>query len=304
LVALYRRIRPDIVHHVALKAILNGSIAARLARVPAVVGSLTGLGYTFMPGGPGRAVLREIVCLGLGFALRGSRVHTIFQNPDDRELFVRRRLVNAARTSIVLGSGVDTRRFSPTPEPAGPPVVAFGSRMLWDKGIAELVEALRTLRREGVSFRARFAGTPDTSNPATVSERELKAWQAEGLIEWRGYVDDMAAFLAAAHVACLPSYREGLPLFLAEAAASGRPCVTTDVPGCRSVVIDGSTGYVVPARQAAALTHALRRLLTEPALRAKQGKAARELALESLSAERVVSDTFNVYRRLLEEARN
>lgn len=300
LVELYRRIQPSIAHHIALKACMYGAMAARVARVPAIVGSVTGLGYAFMPAGPRRAVLRETVSMALRAALRGSRAHTVFQNPDDRDLFVRQSIVNPVRTSVILGSGVDTSRFRVVPEPGHVPSIVFGSRMLWDKGTAELVDALRLLRGRGVPFRACFAGAPDVANPAAVSEAQLRAWQGEGLLEWRGHVTDMAALLAESHVACLPSYREGLPLFLAEASASGRPVVTTDVPGCRSVVIHESTGLVVAVRDARALAMALERLLLDPALRARLGRAGREFAVRELSATRVVSQTFALYRALLE----
>ena len=299
LLALYRRIRPDIVHHVALKACLYGAIAARLANVPAIVGSVTGLGYTFIPGGAGRVLLREVVSMALRVSLRGTRVHTIFQNPDDRDLFARRAMVNGARASVILGSGVDTDRFVATAEPNGVPLIAFGSRMLWDKGIAELIEALKLLRQRRVAFRACFAGIPDPSNPATVTEEQLLDWQAQGLIEWRGQVADMAGLLAACHIACLPSYREGLPLFLAEAAASAKPVVTTDVPGCRSVVVQDQTGLLVPVRDARALADALQRLLLDAELRSRMGRAGRTFAERELSAKRVVSDTFAIYRSLL-----
>lgn len=299
LAALYREIRPDVAHHIALKSVLYGAIAARLVGVKAIVGSLTGLGYAFIAGGAKRALLRRAVSLGLAAALRGSDVHTIFQNPDDRDFFVRGGLVSAERTSVILGSGVDMTRFHPSPEPAGVPQLTFGSRMLLDKGIAELVAALRILRARGVPFRACFAGLPDPANPATVSEQQLGAWQAEGILEWRGQVTDVAALLSQSHIACLPSYREGLPLFLAEAAACGRPAVTTDVPGCRSVVVAGQTGLLVPARDSGALAQALETLLLAPELRARMGEAARAFAETKLAATRVVSETFAVYRSLL-----
>lgn len=297
---IYRRVRPHIVHHVALKSHLYGALAARSAGVPAIVGSLTGLGYAFIPGGLKRVLLREVVSLGLRAALRASRVHTIFQNPDDRAFFVRRGLVNAQRSSVILGSGVDTQQFRPSPPPTGvPPRICFGSRMLWDKGIAELVEALRLLRARGVAHEAWFAGTPDPANPATVSEATLRAWESEGLLRWCGHVKDMAALLAESHLACLPSYREGLPLFLAEAAACGRPAVTTDVPGCRSVVQHGQTGLLVPVREPLALADALQRLLEGAELRERLGRGARAFAEAELSASHVVASTFAVYRGLL-----
>jgi glycosyltransferase involved in cell wall biosynthesis len=299
LVRAYRSLRPDVVHHIALKAVLYGSVAARVARVGAVVGSVTGLGYSFIPGGASRRLLRGAVSGMLRAALSTSRAHTVFQNPDDRRLFIELGIATAERSRVVLGSGVDTRRFAPSPEPEGDPVVLVGTRMLYDKGILELVEAARALKSQGVSFRLVLAGAPDPKNPASIAEERLRAWQAEGLVEWLGQVDDMAGLLRRCHVACLPSYREGLPLFLAEAAASGRPLVGTDVPGCRAVVRDGETGLCVPARDVGALATALGRLIDDARLRHRLGAAARTFAEAELSDERIVFQLLSLYEELM-----
>lgn len=299
LAGLYRRLRPDVAHHIALKAVLDGALAARLAGVGAFVGSMTGLGYTFMPGGIRRFILREAVCMGLRAALRASRAHTIFQNRDDLDEFERRGLINPARTSIIVGSGVDTARFVPTPEPVGRPVVLVGTRMLWDKGIGELVRAIGLLRAQGLVLELRLAGVPDPANPASIPETQLRRWHAEGAAVWLGHVSDMARELAGCHVACLPSYREGLPLFLAEAAAAGRPAVTNDVPGCRDVVKHRQTGLLVAPRDPEALARALHSLLVSDELRRAMGVAARQHAEAVLAHEQIVAQTFNVYRTIL-----
>jgi glycosyltransferase involved in cell wall biosynthesis len=292
---LYRRIRPDVVHHIALKSVLYGTLAAKAARVPAIVGSITGLGYVFMPAGRRRRLLSTVVLAGLRAALAGSQVHTILQNPDDRAFFVGQRVLRQERTSIIYGSGVDLQEFSPVPEPAGEPVVLVGTRMLWDKGIGELVEAARRLRASGVSCRFVLAGAPDPANPASIGEQQLRAWAGEGLIEWLGPSQEISRLLREATLACLPSYREGLPLFLAEAAAAGRASITADVPGCRSAVEHGETGLLVPARDAGALAEALERLLLDAALRQRMAERARRLAVERFSKEAVTQQTFAVY---------
>ena len=300
LAGLYRKIRPDLVHHVALKSVLYGSAVARLLGIPAV-GSLTGLGYTFIEGGLGRAVLREGISVLLRLSLDSSRVHIVFQNPDDRALFVRKKLVRESRTSLILGSGVDTEHFTFVPEPAGIPRVLIATRMLKDKGVVEAVAAARLLRSRGVAFELVLAGDPDSENPASIAESQLRSWHEEGIVRWLGRSADVARLLREAHVACLPSYREGLPLFLAEAAAAGRPVVTTDVPGCRSVVRAGETGLLVPARDPSALADALEPLLVDAQLRQRIGASARALALREFAKERVNDAMLRVYSSLLGE---
>ena len=296
---IYRRIRPDLVHQIAIKPVLYGTIAARLAGVPAVVNSITGLGYAFIGDSMKRRALRQVISTMLRSALATRRVRCVFQNPDDRDVFVSRRLVDPSRTVIVRGSGVDTDRFAPAPEPPGVPIVLLASRLLWDKGIGELIEAVRTLKAEGLTFRLILAGTPDPANPASIPQATLSAWEREGLVELPGFVRDMAPLLRQSHIACLPSYREGLPLFLLEAAATGLPCVTTDVPGCREAVLHGQNGLLVPVRTVAPLANALRTLLADTTLRRNMGHRGRALALEHFAVSVVVRGIFEVYGALL-----
>jgi glycosyltransferase involved in cell wall biosynthesis len=296
----HRAFRPHLVHHITFKPIVLGSWVARRQGVP-VVNTLTGLGYVFMDDGLKRRILRTIAEAGYRIALRGPRMRTIFQNPDDERLFAARGLLPREDARIVRGSGVDPERFRPCPEPGpevGPPVVLFAARMLWDKGLGELIEAARALRREGVAFRLLLAGSPDRSNPACVPEAQLRAWQTDGLAEWLGHHTDLPALLARTHIVCLPSYREGLPLSLIEAAAAGRPIVTTDVPGCREIVEDGVNGLRVPVGNAPALAAALRQLIGDAALRKAMGEAGRRLVLEHFTTRRVVEQTLAVYAEL------
>ncbi len=300
--SIYRRVRPDVVHHFALKSVLHGTLAARLVRVPAIVGSITGLGYTFIPGGMRRTVLREVVSGALRAALFRARAHTIFQNEDDLSFFISRKIVRREETSLVLGSGVDTDAFRPGSEPDGAFTVVTGTRMLWDKGLGELVAAASVVRERGHQLRLIFAGTPDPRNPASIPEENLKKWHDEGVIEWLGHVADMPAVLGRGHAACLPSYREGLPLFLAEAAASGKPIITTDVPGCRAVVVDGQTGFLVKVRDSLSLADALTRLAADAELRRRMGESARQHAVSDFSRQRIIRDIFGVYANRLSAA--
>jgi glycosyltransferase involved in cell wall biosynthesis len=296
-----RSFRPHLVHQITFKPIVLGSLAARWCGRPARVASVTGLGYVFTGGGIARALLRTVAESGYRMALRGARVRAIFENPDDQALFLRRGLVAPERARLILGAGVDTRRFTPAPEPPKPVTIVLAARLLWDKGVGELIEAARILRAEGADFRVLLAGSPDPANPAAIGEGQLHAWEKQGLARRLGHVEDMPRLLADCHIACLPSYREGLPVSLMEAAASGLPIVTTDAPGCREIVREGVNGLLVPVRDAAALARALGRLVRDEEERRRMGTAGRALVLERFSVEHVIEQTLTVYRELLGE---
>jgi glycosyltransferase involved in cell wall biosynthesis len=302
LAALYRREAPDLAHHVTIKPVLYGSLVARAARTPAVVNAISGLGFVFIERAspsPRDAFLRRGVLAAYRLALDSPRARAVFQNEDDRAFFVRQKLVDPARTAIVRGSGVDTARFRPTPLPDGEPLVVLPARLLFDKGVGEFVEAARLLKAQGLRARFALVGAPDDGNPASVSVAQLEAWQGAGHVEWWGHRRDMPAVYASAHVVVLPSYREGLPLALAEAAAAGRACVTTDVPGCRDVVRDGETGWLVPARDAPALARALAEALSDRDELARRGAAAARHVENGFSREAVVTAHLELYRTLL-----
>jgi glycosyltransferase involved in cell wall biosynthesis len=297
LVRLYRAEKPDVVHHFTVKCVLYGSLAARLTGVPGNINAVTGLGYLFIGSGRKHAVLRSIAVGLYRLALTGTRV--IFQNPDDCEVFERLKLVRPEQCVLIRSSGIDVKHFQPAPEPPGDPVVVLAGRMLWDKGVGEFVEAARQIRADGTPA-ARFVlvGSGYPGNPASIADEQLRTWEVEGVVEWLGWQEDMAKIYAGCHIVCLPSYREGLPRSLAEAAACGRPLVATDVPGCREIVKDGQNGLLVPARDPAALAKALRRLISDPQLRQRMGACSRELVVREVSQERVLEDTLKVYNSL------
>ncbi len=287
---LYRRLEPDIVHHVALRPVVVGGLAARLAGVKHVIAAIAGLGFAFT--GQRRwlaGVVRWLLRRALGQGV------VIVQNPDDAQA-VAALGVAKGRLRLIPGAGVDVERFVPLPEPSGTPVVMLASRLLWDKGVAEFVAAARQLRG-----RARFVlvGAPDPGNPASVSEEDMAAWQREGVIEWWGQREDMPATLNAAHIVCLPSYREGLPKVLLEAMACGRACIATDAPGCRDAVRHEDNGLLVPVKDAAALAAAIARLLDDPALRQRMGARGRERAMREFSQERIIGETLAIYRETM-----
>jgi glycosyltransferase involved in cell wall biosynthesis len=300
IVAAYRRLRPSIVHHVAVKPVLYGSLAARIARVPGVINALAGLGYVFSSSDWKARALRPAVRTAFHLLLDARNSRLIVQNPDDRDLITRSGMVQAQRIAVIRGSGVDLVLFHPRPQPQGVPLVVLPARMLRDKGVHEFVEAARRLKREGVAARFALVGEADAENPASIPAGRLQEWAAEGTVEYWGWRDDMAEVLAQCSVVCLPSYYgEGLPKSLLEAAASGRAIVTCDVPGCREAVEDGASGLLVPPRDAAALAAALRRLLADAALRASMGARGRQRAQAEFSLTRVNADTIALYRELL-----
>ncbi|PIR15896.1 MAG: glycosyltransferase family 1 protein [Elusimicrobia bacterium CG11_big_fil_rev_8_21_14_0_20_64_6] len=299
IVRLYSVERPDLVHHVSAKPILYGSLAAAICGVPAVVNALIGLGFVFISTSLKARVLRGVVCVALRAALSLRNSVTIFQNEDDRKLFIEGGIVEAERTVLIRGSGVDIGHFSPSPEPEGEPLVVLPGRILWDKGVGEFVEAARLLSSEGVRARFALVGDRDEENPAAVPAARLAEWSKEGIVECWGHRSDMAEVYAQASVVVLPSYREGLPKALMEAAACARPLVAADVPGCREVVRHEESGLLVPVRNGKALAAALRILIEDGSLRRSMGERARSLAVAEFAQEKVVEQTSRVYRDLL-----
>jgi glycosyltransferase involved in cell wall biosynthesis len=296
---LYRRVRPDLVHHLRLKPVLYGGLAAYGARVPAVVGLLTGLGYVFIAETRKALVMRKLVVLSSKVAFRHGNQRIVFQNPDDQGVFIQNKILPAAQTVLIKGSGVDVHTYVPTPEPEGIPVVVLASRMLRDKGVLEFVDAARELHRAGVSARFVLVGDTDPGNPTAVSAEQLRTWADEGVIEWWGHQSDMRKVLSQSNIVCLPSLREGVPKVLIEAAACGRAIVTTDAPGCREIVREGENGLLVPVRDSKALADALRLLIESAPLRALMAAKGREIAVAEFSVERVVDETLGVYLELL-----
>ena len=295
LARLYRRERPDIVHHVAIKPVLLGSIAARLCGQRHVVNAVAGLGWVFSSTSLRARILAGLV-RGL-FRLFLSRGQLIAQNPDDR-----RWLTNLGipehHVHLIRGAGVDIRQFHVQPEPDGVPVVVLPARMLRSKGVVEFVEAARILRQQGVVARFVLVGRDDPANPAAVSLVQLTQWATKGTVEYWGHRDDMARVIQGGHIVCLPSYSEGLPKALLEAAACGRPIVATDVPGCREVVRHGENGLLVAPRDASALAEALRQLIDHPALCLSMGARGRTLAEQEFSMEAVTAATLKIYAEL------
>jgi glycosyltransferase involved in cell wall biosynthesis len=294
---IYRDVAPDLVHHVALQPTILGSLAA-LGRPIARVNAITGLGHAFISDSARARAVRAAIGMLLRRLLDRDRSVALVQNPDDRDLLCGLGIA-PERIVLIPGSGVDVVGLTPMPEPPGPVTAGFVGRLLDDKGIRILVAAHRLLRQKGVAVELLIAGTPDPANPASVSQAEAVAWGHEPGITWLGHVDDIATIWARAHMAVLPSRREGLPKSLLEAAACGRPMVATDVPGCREIAIPNRTGLLVPPDDADALAAAMEELARSPALRARFGRAARHLAEERFAADAIGRAVQGLYLRLV-----
>jgi len=298
---LISREQVQLVHGFTIKPAVYGSIAARLEGVPARVNAVAGLGYVFTSNAPRALLLRPVIKRLFRYALDGHGARLILQNPDDVAMFSDAGLVEAQKVRLIPGSGVDRSRFAPLS--GCPPKdrfrVLLPARLLWDKGLAEYVEASRLLQARGIPADFLVAGEPDPGNPAAVSEQTVRDWVAQGLIQWLGQVQDMPSLFHAVDAVVLPSYREGLPKGLIEAAACGLPLVTTDVPGCREVVTHEVNGLLVPVKNAPALADAIARLQSDRELCRRLGAAARIKALSQFEERIVVERTLLVYRELI-----
>lgn len=303
---LYRRVRPDIVHHVSQKSILIGSIAARLAKVTCVVNALTGLGFLFVASTAKARALRAVLVPVLRNVASRPGVRFLVENPDDGATLRRLDVVPTDRIVLIKGSGVDVGHYEAMAEPAsGPVVVGCATRMLRIKGVGDVVAAFRLLRARGSSACLLLAGASDPENPAAIPEAELRAWANEPGIEWLGHVSDVRQVWGRAHIAVLASLGgEGIPMSLMEAAACGRPLVATDVPGCREIVVQDETGLLVPPRDPAGLADALQAMVADAALRQRCGAAARARVTNGLDAGTVGRETVAVYRDLLGTVQN
>lgn len=295
---LYREVKPDLVHLVTIKPVLYGSLMARLAKVPAVVAAISGLGSVFTTQQPSAKVLRAGVKQLYRFALKHPNMKIIFQNEDDRDYLLKKATFSAHQTVLVRGSGVDITQYQLIPEKDGRPVVMMVARLLKDKGVQEFISAAKHLKTTGQDAQFLLVGESDHDNPAFIEDAQLQQWEREGFVELLGYREDVADLMAQANLVVLPSYREGLPKVLVEAAACGRAVITTDVPGCRDAIRPNQTGLLVPVRDAQALAKAIQTLLENPDLRKQFGQSGRQLAEEEFAIEHIVAAHLDIYNKL------
>jgi len=295
----YREEQPDVVHHIALKPIVHGSLAARLCGSIPSVNTVTGLGPVFTRTNLTIRVLRNVLLKVLRACFRAANSRVIFQNENDRDLFLEAGIAAREKTTIIPGFGVNTKQFTPHPEPDGEFVVMLPARMLWEKGVHEFVQAARQLRKRGTMARMVLVGEPDEHNPGCIPEQRLREWAETENIEWWGHCTEMPDVLCRSHLVCLPSYREGLPKVLLEAGACGRAVVTTNAPGCSYVVRHGENGLLVPIKDSRALAEAIHSLLLDPVRRVKMGASGRERVIREFSEDRIARQMLEVYSGLL-----
>ncbi|WP_211230177.1 glycosyltransferase family 4 protein [Thiomicrorhabdus chilensis] len=296
---LFRSLHPDLVHLITIKPYLYGGVAAKLARVPGVVSAVSGLGVVFISSGIKARLLRLVLYPLYRLAFSRKNQSVIFQNQDDANLLVEWGVVQPVKVKLIRGSGVNLSAYPFTTEPAGKTVVTFAARLLVDKGIREFIAASRMIHDRGIQAEFWVVGDVDEGNPASVTQLEMDSWRMLPNVKVLGFQSDIANLYQKSNIVCLPSYREGLPKSLVEAAACGRAVVTTDVPGCRDAIEPGVTGVIVPVRDAEALADAIQDLIENPVKRKTMGKAGRELAEKEFAIERVVDAHLQIYDELL-----
>jgi len=295
LLRVYKKFSPHLVHHFHAKPIILGTIAAKKNCKAKIVNTVTGLGHAFIHGG----IVQYLASLGYRICL-GSSDMTIFQNQDDLNFFLTKKWVSIEKTKLIIGSGVDIQHFKPSQvfDYQSAPRILMVARLLWQKGVLEFVESAKLLKKNFPNALFQLVGEQDFAHPDAVSEKWIRDVVDQGAIQYLGYSKDIYSILASSYLVVLPSYREGLPRILLEAAACGVPAVTTSVPGCREAVVDGKTGWLVPPRDSGALAQAISRVIKDPVLRSKVGKSARKRVEEIFDIQIIAERQLSVYREI------
>ena len=291
--------QPDLVHAVAQKPVLYTGVLKRLGGRFGFVAALGGIGYIFSSSALKARLLRPAICLVLRFALAGKKTAFILQNQDNISLFEKLRIVCVGKTKLVRGSGVEVSLYQPKPLPKGPAKIILPARMLWDKGVAEFIEAARRIKAQNIAAEFILVGDVDTHNAASVTQSQIDEWVENGIVQQWGRRDDMPQIYPSIHIVCLPSYHEGLPKVLMEAASCGRPVIAFDVPGSREIVQDGVNGFLVPFQDQNSLENALLNLIHNRALCTEMGREGRKLVEEEFSDARINQQTFNIWAEVL-----
>ena len=296
---LLKTIKPSIAHLVTIKPILLGGIAARIANTQAVVAAVSGLGYLFISSRIQDKPIKYLISTFYKIALRHKNIRVIFQNSDDLEQISSITKLSSNSALLFNGSGVNLSQFSATPIPTGAPLIILPSRLLIDKGVREFVSAAKILKNQNVRAKFALVGDIDPGNPASITKEEIKKWKCEKYIEFWGERHDMPNVYSKAYCVVLPSYREGSPKVLAEAAASGRAVITTDVPGCRDCVINGRTGVVIQPKDAISLAFAMKKLILNRKSCEKMGQNGRQLAKSKFNIDDIVQQHLKLYSEIL-----
>jgi len=297
---LIKHHKPDVLHLITVKAVLYGGIVGRLLRVPCCVYAISGLGTVFASESRLAFFLRKAIVPFYRFAVGHPNARIIFQNRDDLTLMSSRLGMALDNHEIIRGSGVDPDHFPASPEPAGTPVVTMATRLLWDKGIREFIDAAELLAGKGVQARFQIAGADVAGgNPQALTAEDTQQLESSEQVRMLGHVEDIPDLFRGSNIVVLPSYREGLPKVLVEAGASARAIVTTDVPGCRDAVVEDETALLVKPQDATALANAIEDLIENDAKRRQFGLAGRKLVLSSMTTDLVVRQHLTIYQQLL-----
>jgi len=296
---IYQKIKPDIIHQVAFKPVILGTIAARIAGIRRIINAFAGMGYLFTSEKKRKVIFKRLVFFFLRRIFDTERAYLIFQNTEDLNLMTSEKIISQDQAVIIKGSGVNLQVFHKSNEAPGLPLVLLPSRMLWDKGVGEFVQAAKIINSNGLEARFVLVGAPDPENPASIPTQKLKEWHTSKIVEWWGQQDDMPTIYDRAHIVCLPSYREGLPKVLLEAGASGKPVVTANTTGCRDIIKDGKNGFLVEPLNPDELANAIKKLLDDAELRKTMGMRAMQIVEEEFSEEKIVNHTLSLYNKIL-----
>ena len=295
----FKRVKPDIVHLVTIKPYLYGGIVSRLCGVQGLVTAVSGLGTLFVNKDLKSKFIRLLLYHIYKLAFNHLNQKVIVQNKDDLKVLVNWGVLNLSKVKLLKGSGVKLENFRNLDEPGGTPTVCFAARLLRDKGVYEYVSAAKLLKERGIKAQFLLAGDLDINNPTGLKLDDLNKLKDEGYVKIIGYQKDIATLYAKSHIICLPSYREGFPKSLIEAAAAGRAVVTTDVPGCRDAIIPNKTGLLVPIKDSKKLADALQWLIENPKERIAMGKAGRKFAEKEFPIEKIILNHLDIYQDLL-----
>jgi glycosyltransferase involved in cell wall biosynthesis len=297
--SILTREKPDLIHNHTIKPVLYGSLTARLVHQCLMINAITGRGYLFINPPVGVKLLRALVVPVYRFVTNHPSFVTLFENQSDLEYFASLKMFTRTRNVIVPGVGVDSELFSPQPEEAGTPVVAYVGRLLWDKGVDTFVRAAELLKASKQPTRMVLIGTTDPGNPASIPEKLIVQWANSGVIEWWGWQEDMPEIYRQCHVVVMPSLSEGLSTTILEAMSSERAVIATDVPGCRELVHHQETGLLVQPGNPQELAHAIHSLLADETLRRQLAQAGRQLVLEKYTINRINDLTLRLYHEIL-----
>jgi len=299
LLGLINKIKPDLVVNITIKPNIWGNIASRILKIPSL-SVITGLGSTFTERKfPIYQIVKNLYKISLKHPKR-----VIFQNSDDAKFFIEEKIVSPNKVRVILGSGIDLEYFKPSNTPSITSPVKFGyiGRLLWDKGIKELIEAIKILKNKGYSFEVHILGKPDEGNPKSIPIEQIQKWEKEGLISYKGFSKDVRPFLEEIDCFVYPSYREGVPRAILEAMAMEKPIITTNTPGCKETTIDGVNGYLVPPKNPVLLAKAMEKFLLLPLpQRIKMGKHSRKLAQEKFEVNKIVEQYIGVIEEALQD---